>query len=326
MIRVTELNKTFVSKKSPPGVFGFLKPKIKKTFTAVNNLSFDIQKGEFIAFLGPNGAGKTTTLKMLTGILYPTSGNIDVFGFSPFQKKKEFKKMISFVMAQKTQLFLELPVKDTFEFFAEIYEVDKARYKTLVNELVERFELQDKLETTGRRLSLGQRMKCELICSFLYEPKVIFLDEPTIGLDINSAQEVRKFLRETNKSLGTTIILTTHNMEDVEELCDRTIVINKGEKIYDNSTSELKKMFGDSRIIEFITEEKKAEKLVGDTLHEVQNRGGEILQNSERKIVVKCDRSVSANIITLILNAVPILEINFHEDDLADVISKVYKA
>ncbi len=244
MIKVQNLNKSFLSKKSPPGAFGFLKPKTITKFEAVRDLNFEIDKGEFIAFLGPNGAGKTTTLKMLTGILFPTSGNIDVFGFNPFQKKKQFKKMISFVMAQKTQLFLELPVKDTFDFFAEIYEVDKIRYKKRIDELTRRFDLEDKMDTVGRRLSLGQRMKCELICSFIYEPKVIFLDEPTIGLDVNSAKEVRSFLKESNKSLGTTIILTTHNMEDVEELCERTIVINKGTKIFDDKTSELKKIFG----------------------------------------------------------------------------------
>jgi ABC-2 type transport system ATP-binding protein len=324
MIQVKNLSKSFTSKKSAPGFFGFLQPKIITNFVAVNNLNFEIGQSEFVAFLGPNGAGKTTTLKILTGILYPTEGEINIFGFNPFEKKKQFKKMISFVMAQKTQLFLELPIKDTFDFFAEIYEVDKIKYKKLVAELVERFELEDKLETTGRRLSLGQRMKCELICSFLYEPKVIFLDEPTIGLDVNSAQEVRKFLRETNKSLGTTIILTTHNMEDVEELCQRTIVINKGEKMFDGQTSELKKLFGDTRIIEFILEA-NTPSLDESIISEIQKSGGVVLENRSGRLVIKSNRSESSQIISLVLNNMQVVEINFHEDELADVIAKVYK-
>ncbi|MDQ3099215.1 MAG: ATP-binding cassette domain-containing protein [bacterium] len=324
MIKVKNLNKTFVSKKSSPGFFGFLKPKIVTEFQAVRNLNFEIEKSEFVAFLGPNGAGKTTTLKILTGILFPTSGDINVFGYNPFEKKKQFKKMISFVMAQKTQLFLELPIKDTFDFFAEIYEVDKHKYKKLVAELVERFELGDKLETTGRRLSLGQRMKCELICSFLYEPKVIFLDEPTIGLDVNSAQEVRRFLKETNKSLGTTVILTTHNMEDVEELCERTIVINKGKKMFDGQTKELKKLFGDKRIIEFILEKDNAV-LSDSSISEISSRGGEVIENKSNRFVVKSNRLESSQIISTVLNSIQVIEINFHEDDLADVIAKVYK-
>lgn len=324
MIRVEKLNKIFVSKKSAPGLFGFLKSKTVTSHQAVEDLSFEINEGEFIAFLGPNGAGKTTTLKMLTGILYPSSGKISVFGHNPFEKRKQFKKMISFVMAQKTQLFLELPIKDTFEFFGEIYEVEKTKYRKNINELVERFELKDKMDTIGRRLSLGQRMKCELICSFIYEPKVIFLDEPTIGLDINSAKEVRQFLKETNKAMGTTIILTTHNMEDVEELCERTIVINKGQKIYDEQTKELKKLFGDHRTIEFMFEQ-NSHSLTKEIFQQVQNEGGEILENNVSHLCIKCDRQKSTQLINLVLSNTQVAEINFHENDLSDVISKIYK-
>ncbi|MDQ3238930.1 MAG: ATP-binding cassette domain-containing protein [bacterium] len=241
------------------------------------------------------------------------------------QQKNEFKKLISFVMAQKTQLFLELPIQDTFDFFAEIYDIDKIKYKKLLNELLERFELQDKLETSGRRLSLGQRMKCELICSFLYEPKVIFLDEPTIGLDVNSAKEARKFLKESNTAQGTTIILTTHNMQDVEELCDRTIVINKGEKIHDGHTTDLKNYFGDSRVIEFLIDDLASDKIALLT-KEITSRGGEIKYFQENNLKIKCERSQSAELITYILSSTSVKEINFHEEDLSNVISKIYKS
>lgn len=312
-ISVSELTKTFVSKKWQ----GFFKPKLEKRFEAVKTLSFTIEEGEFVALLGPNGAGKTTTLKMLTGILYPTSGEAMVAGYVPWKKETAFKKSISFVMAQKSQLFLELPIKDTFEFLAEIYKVDKIRYQKLLTSLLERFQLADKLETPGRRLSLGQRMKAELICSFLYEPKVIFLDEPTIGLDINSALEVRSFLRETNQQMGNTIILTTHNMDDVEALCARTIVINKGEKIFDDATNKLKHIFGDNRTIEFIYSSSAILLELPSELHQHEIR----IEGS--RLFVTTTRDQSSKIIRMLMND-QIQDINIHEEDLSKVIARFY--
>lgn len=316
MIKVSQLNKVFSSKKSH-GWQWWKKQAGPTEFVAVKDLSFEIHSGEFVALLGPNGAGKTTTLKMLTGILYPTSGEIRVEGFIPVKREHEFKKSISFVMAQKSQLFLELPVKDTFEFMMEIYNVNTPNTKKLVNELVERFNLDDKLDTHARRLSLGQRMKCELICSFLYQPKVIFLDEPTIGLDVNSVREVREFLKQTNRSLGTTVILTTHNMDDVEELCDRTIMINKGEKIYDGSTLSLKKVFGDERIIEFVLDDPQSISLLPSSLS--------IMTQNKQIIAVRATREQSAKIINSVMNTVQVNEINIKETDLSEVVAKLYK-
>lgn len=315
MIHVSHLSKTFISRKWN----GFFKPKIEKEFKAVHDLSFDINQAEFTALLGPNGAGKTTTLKMLTGILYPTSGTVTIAGFTPWKKENQFKKSISFVMAQKSQLFLELPLKDTFDFLAEIYEVEKTQYIKLLNNLVERFELQDKLETHGRRLSLGQRMKAELICCFLYNPKVIFLDEPTIGLDVNSASEVRKFLKQTNKELGTTIILTTHNMDDVEELCDRTIVINHGAKIFDNKTQELKKIFGDNRTIELQYKD------VAPGQHQLpQSLQHYEFKSENNAIYITAPRLETSTILQQLISP-DIIDINIHEEDLSKVITRVYK-
>lgn len=298
-IHVQNLSKTFITKSVQPGPLGFFKSRIIEEFKAVKSLSLDINEGEFVAFIGPNGAGKTTTLKMLSGILYPTSGDIDVFGFNPFDKKKEFKKMISFVMAQKTQLFMELPVKDTFDFIAQVYEVDNHEYKKKILELGDIFKISSLFHRKARKLSLGQRMKCELICALIYNPKIIFLDEPTIGLDVNSSFEVRSFLKDLNTKFKTTILLTTHNMDDVEELCERSIVINHGEKIFDGTTKQLKDIFGDERTIEFLLE------------------GNEIK-------TVTCPKSKTTQVITEMMNAHTVLEINFKDNELSHAISKIY--
>ncbi len=317
MLSVRGLNKTFkVKDKSASTLFS----KKFNDFIAVKDLDLEIGEGEFVAFLGPNGAGKTTTLKMLTGILQPTKGSIDVFGYNPFDRKNEFKRSIAFVMAQKTQLFLELPVIDTFDFIAEIYKVPQHEYQVRLKELVDRFHLRDKLETTGRRLSLGQRMKCELVCSLLYRPRIIFLDEPTIGLDVNSAKEVRSFLKELNETYGTTIVLTTHNMDDVEELCRRTIVINKGEKIYDGSTDGLKKIFGDMREIEFLIDKGYSLK----TLDLDTGLPYEILTFQDGKLVIKCEKKDSARIIKQVMAKIEVDEINFKEQELSEVIGKIF--
>jgi ABC-2 type transport system ATP-binding protein len=318
MISVQNLSKTFYKKTRQKGFSGLFKQKEITEFTALKDISFEVQPGEFIAYLGPNGAGKTTSLKILAGILLPTEGKVNVFGYTPFERKTEFKKLISFVMAQKTQLFNELKVRDTFEFISEIYDVDKAKSKKFIEDVSERFGIADKLDLQARRLSLGQRMKCELLCSLLYEPKVLFLDEPTIGLDINSSRDVRNFLKEVNKTLGTTIILTTHNMDDVEELCERTIVINKGEKAFDGKTSELKKIFGDFREIEFVTEDEV------DTTVLQKLTNFEILSSTQTSFSIRVQRSDSANAISEIMQLIKVADINIKETELAEVIGQLY--
>lgn len=314
MISIKSLRKTFVAKSSQ----GFFKPKLINETVVIKDISFEVKEGEFVALLGPNGAGKTTTLKMLSGILYPTSGELDVFGYKPFEKKDGFKRIISFVMAQKSQLFMDLEVQDTFDFIAEIYQVDKEKYAEKLKELIQVFGIEDLVNKTARKLSLGQRMKCELICALIYEPKVIFLDEPTIGLDVNSAQEFRDFLKKLNQETKVTIILTTHNMDDVEALCERTIVINHGEIAFDGLTRDLKKIFGDKREIEFIVEENLD--LTEDLQSELK-----IIQNDNRSLRIECATSNSTKVISEIMKTFNVLEINFKETDLHEVMGKLYK-
>ena len=210
-----------------------------ETFEAVKDLSFSIKKGEIVGFIGPNGAGKTTTLKMLCGLIYPSSGNLEVLGFAPFARQYHFLKEITLVMGMKQQLIWDLPPIDTFSVNASIYGLSKFEEKQRISELSEMLQLGNEIYRPVRKLSLGERMKCELLASLLHRPSVLFLDEPTLGLDINSQARVREFLIGYNKRYGSTIILTSHYMEDITFLCERVIIIDKGKKCFDGDLSLL---------------------------------------------------------------------------------------
>lgn len=216
---------------------------------AVDGISFEIGEGELIGFIGPNGAGKTTTLKVLSGLLYPTSGEISVLGFEPFKRQKEFQKNISLIMGQKNQLWWDLPAIDSFILNKEIYETGQDQFDRIIGKLARMLEVEDILTTPVRKLSLGQRMKCELIASLLHSPKVLFCDEPTIGLDVIAQQNIRNFIREYNREFRATIILTSHNMTDVQSLCKRVIIINEGKIIYDGDLSNIVNKFAPYKVI-----------------------------------------------------------------------------
>ena len=220
-----------------------------KVIEAVKGVSFGISHGEAVGMIGPNGAGKTTLVKMLTGIIAPTSGMIDVMGYYPNDMKNEFKKRYAVVMGQKSQLFFELTANDTLRLFKEIYEIQEKEFKKSKEYFVELFGVKDLMDVQVRTLSLGERMKMELIVALLHNPEVLFLDEPTIGLDIVASRQIRGFLKEVNEKKGTTIMLTSHYMEDIRLLCPRSIVIHEGEKIYDGDTA---KLFEDEKTIEEI--------------------------------------------------------------------------
>lgn len=252
-VKVKNLTRKFALKK--PNSFKnkifsiFKREKVEKI--AVNNISFSIAAGELVGFIGLNGAGKTTTLKILSGLLKPTSGEVSVLGFNPIERKSSFLKQIGFIFGQKNQLFLDLPAIDSIKINAEIYDMRDDEFNKNFNELIDLFELKKNLHQKVRELSLGEKMKFEIVSSLIYKPKMLFLDEPTIGLDIFTQKKIRKFLKEYNKNFNSTIILTSHNLDDVFEICKRLIIIHEGKIICDDLISTLLKKFADEKKISF---------------------------------------------------------------------------
>lgn len=249
MIKVNNLTKVYKTPIKTGNMFADFFARQYKENRGVNEISFSIEENEVIGFIGPNGAGKTTTLKMLSGILYPTSGTVEILGYKPFDKKAEFLKQIGFVMGQKNQLLWDLPATDTFEVNKAIYGISDKNYKSSLSELIELLECQSFLDQPVKTLSLGQRMRVEFIASLLHRPKVLFLDEPTIGLDIFAQTTIRKFIKEYQKRYNSIIILTSHYMQDVVQLAKRVILINHGSILFDNSLESLIDTYSQEKVI-----------------------------------------------------------------------------
>ena len=242
IIDLKNISKTFITYRKEPGLIGTLKSFVKRQEVkkeAVKNVSFQINEGELIGFLGPNGAGKTTTIKMLTGIVTPTSGDLTVLGHEPARREPDLQRNFGLVMGQKNQLFKDLPAYESLILMGHIYDMSDAETKESMDELVNILGAKDFLNVPMRSLSLGQRMKCELIGALIHRPKILFLDEPTIGLDVVAQKGIRDFIKKVNQERGTTIMLTSHYMKDIEELCKRVVVINLGEIMFDGLLSDL---------------------------------------------------------------------------------------
>lgn len=257
VISVKNLKKYYQVYSKESGFLGGIKSFFNRKYStvkAVDGISFEIKEGELVGFIGPNGAGKTTTLKVLSGLLYPTAGEVKVLGFEPFKRQKPFQMNISLVMGQKNQLWWDLPAIDSFILYKEIYEISKERFKDTLNKLSRMLKVQDLLTTPVRKLSLGQRMKLELIAALLHCPKVLFLDEPTIGLDVVAQRAMRDFIKEYNQEFRATILLTSHYMGDVKELCKRVIIINEGKIIYDGPLLKIVNKFAPYKIIKVDSE------------------------------------------------------------------------
>lgn len=253
-IDVENLRKEFRVQRNREGLKGALRDLFNRKYdkiTAVNDISFRIPKGEICGYIGENGAGKSTTIKMLTGILVPTSGKVLVHGYVPYKDRETFVRHIGVVFGQRSQLWWDIGVIESFQLLRKVYRIPPVDYRNRLEELVERLHLQDLLHRPVRKLSLGQRMRCELAASLLHNPAILFLDEPTIGLDIMVKTEIREFLKEMNREHGTTILLTTHDLQDIEALCSRVIMLDEGRIIYDGSLERLKRTWGKGREIVF---------------------------------------------------------------------------
>ncbi|MCX7658286.1 MAG: ABC transporter ATP-binding protein [Oscillospiraceae bacterium] len=292
----------------------FLRKKLIKK--AVKPISFEIEQGEVVGFLGPNGAGKTTTLKMLSGILYPTSGTAKVLGYTPWERKNEFKRQFSIVMGQKNQLWWDLPANESLYLNKCIYEIDDNSYNETLSTLTELLDVKDLLKVQVRRLSLGERMKMELIASLLHKPKILFLDEPTIGLDIISQKKIRDFISYYNKEQKTTVLLTSHYMADIEGLCKRTIVINHGEIVYDGELSKVNEVFDNKKIIKLQFESPVETHLLESF--------GKIREAEDLRATIEMEKSnVRANI-TELLSRFPVNDFNIEDIPIEEGIAMLY--
>ncbi len=321
IITVRNLVKKFkVQKKDNPGLGSSVKSffnGVSSEIIAVDDISFDIFREEFVAFIGPNGAGKTTTLKCLSGLLYPDSGEVSVAGFKPSSRKYEYLSKISLVMGQRSQLWWELPAEETFLLNKEIYQVEDKRYKEVLGNIVELLSLGDIIKTPVRKLSLGERMKCELVASLIHTPEILFLDEPTIGLDVVSQQKLRDFLKEYNKRYKATIILTSHNMEDIKDLCNRSIVIEKGKIVYDGKILDLNKKFVKKKSIHLVLKDNISQKdLLGF---------GEVVSISGNVAVLSVEREMVSDVTMKILKRFKVDDLDILEPSLEDVVKNIFE-
>lgn len=322
IIKVQSLTKSFKQYKKEPGLRGTIKSIFKREFfekTAVDNVNFEIETGEFVGFIGPNGAGKTTTLKMLSGILYPSSGNVEVDGYKPSERNYDFLRKISLVMGQKSQLWWDLPAMEGFILNKEIYDIEDKYFNDKVNELAKLLEVEDVLKVPVRKLSLGQRMKCELLAALLHNPKVLFLDEPTIGLDVVVQKKIREFFKQYNQESKTTILLTSHYMEDVAELCKRIIIINHGQKIYDGSLEDLMKKYASEKYLKIVFNDK----INKTDLYKY----GEVIQFDPNglKATISTPRAEHTKVASGILQNLPVDDLDIAEVDLEDIVSKIFQ-
>lgn len=325
IIEVKGLSKTYETYKKQPGFLGSVKSLFKREKIlkeAVKSVDLTVQKGELIGFLGPNGAGKTTTLKMLSGILYPSSGHITVMGHVPYKRERAFQKRFSIVMGQKNQLWWDLPARESFLLNKEIYEVSDERYHAVVNDLAEKLDVEEILDVPVRKLSLGQRMKCELIAALLHEPEVLFLDEPTIGLDVTSQQTIRAFIKQVNEEKQTTILLTSHYMDDVEALCDRVVIINAGKIVYDDSLDALKRTHVASKILRVTFRED----LVKDKLEAaLRSQKAALRAFSTRRAEILVPKEHATDLARELLSRFDVDDILIDEIDIEEVIRNVFE-
>ena len=331
MIYVENLRKEFKKAIKEPGLKGsiksFFKPK-NEIITAVEDISFHVPEGEMLGFIGPNGAGKSTVIKMLTGILTPTSGRCEIGGQIPYKNRKNYVKEIGVVFGQRTQLWWDLALRETYTVLKEIYEVDDAQYKKRMAFLNEVLELDSFITSPVRTLSLGQRMRADIAASLLHSPKVLFLDEPTIGLDVVVKDNIRNAIKTINENEKTTVILTTHDLRDVENLCNRIVMIDKGKKVFDGGIDKLKSKYGQSRELSFIPADfKVAERL--DYKREFNLTDNDInIENDGHIISVKfnSDKVSVEKMLSYTLSVTHVKDIKVSDADIEEIIKDIYRS
>ena len=320
VIRVEHLKKEFEYYKKGTGLQGslhnlFHREMLKKE--AVKDISFSVERGEMIGLLGPNGAGKTTTLKMLSGILFPTAGEVEIDGYIPWERKNAFKRRFSIVMGQKNQLWWDLPASDSFYLNKCIFDVPDGEYRRTVEELSELLDVKDLMNVQVRRLSLGERMKMEILAALIHRPDILFLDEPTIGLDILSQQKIRDFLKTYNEQTKTTVILTSHYMRDIEELCRRAVIINQGQLVFAGTLADINHRMGDRKLLSL--------KSIEPVPREHLSLFGRVREYHGREAVLEVPKGKIKETASAILSLLPVEDFTVTEIPLEESISLFFQ-
>lgn len=323
IIEVENLVKTYKIIEKENGLMGYFKNLIKpkyKEFKAVRGINFSIKEGELVGYIGENGAGKSTTIKMLTGLLAPTSGSIVINNLIPNKNRIENNKNIGAVFGQKTQLWWDLPVIESFRLIKKMYKIPEGEYRKNLKKFSELLELDDLLEKQVKNLSLGQKMRCEIAATFLHNPKIVYLDEPTIGLDVLVKEKIRKFIRDINNEKKTTVILTTHDLKDIEDVCDRIILLDKGNIIYDGEKQKFKDTYGKYVIANFLIKDKTSN--IAESVNNI-----EVLEETKKSLKIKFSHE-DTNIMK-VMNEVSkyctIEDIHMKESELEDILKDIYK-
>ena len=319
VIQIDDLSKIYTVTEREAGLAAAMRSLVKRKtrdVRAVDGISFSVSKGEIVGFLGPNGAGKTTTLKMLSGLLYPTAGRAAVLGFRPWERNRDYLRRMTLVMGQRNQLVWDIPVIDTFELNRAVYRIPELEYRRAVDELTELLDLSPLLRKPTRNLSLGERMKCEIAVSLLHRPLVLFLDEPTIGLDVTMQRRIRQFIAEYNQRTGATVLLTSHYMADVEALCKRVIVIHHGRLLYDGALSGLADRFAPFKTVEV--------ELQNGTGGRLMDQYGEVLVRSEGRVTLRVPKVETASVTGRLLAEMDVADLTVQDPPIEDVIEQVF--
>lgn len=319
VIHLDQLTKVYTVNEREAGLIAAMRSLVKRKtrdVNAVDAISFSVAEGEIVGFLGPNGAGKTTTLKMLSGLLHPTGGRATVLGYRPWERNRDYLRRMTLVMGQRNQLLWDIPVVDTFELHRAVYRIPEAQYRPAVKELTELLELESLLQKPTRNLSLGERMKCEIATALLHRPSVLFLDEPTIGLDVTMQRRIRRFITEYNQRTGATVLLTSHYMADVEALCKRVIVIHHGKLLYDGELTGLADRFAPFKTVEV--------KLQNGLNNRPLAQYGELMAHSEGRITLRIPKDDTASVTGRLLAELDVADLTVQDPPIEDVIEHVF--
>ena len=326
-IEVKNVSKSFKVSKRPKGIPGNIAnlfvPKYEEK-KAVKDISFSIEQGEMVGFVGPNGAGKSTTIKMLSGILYPDSGEISVNGYTPYKQRKDYVGSIGVVFGQKSQLQWDLPVIDSFELLKAIYRIPQPMYKKNLDRFVEMLDMSEFIDRPVRQLSLGQRMRADIVAALLHSPKIVFFDEPTIGVDVVGKEKIRSFIKELNAEDKATMIFTTHDMQDIEKTCNRLIIIDKGSKVYDGSIQGIKEQYGTTRKLQVEFNENYDILLPANSMKNIQIKNVADSEGRKRQFIFDNTDVQIDELMNHLLQNYSIKDINISEPEIEEIIGKIY--